>query len=160
MVDHEGKLPSADYAERLDQLVAAGDRSGAVKHFMRNAIGLPAPFAALMPLMPMWKELKATALTLPYDWAALGAHNMRGNPLRPEEWASVTVPALVVHGSKSPTNLQHGSRALAEVLPNAERRVIDGTHNVRTGLLAPLLAEFVAVADAPVRTTGEHAQAA
>jgi pimeloyl-ACP methyl ester carboxylesterase len=41
MVDHERKLPSADYAERLDQLVAAGDRSGAVKHFMRKRDGAP-----------------------------------------------------------------------------------------------------------------------
>lgn len=43
---------------------------------MRNAIGIPAPFVALMPLMPMWKALKATAHTLPYDWAALGKHTM------------------------------------------------------------------------------------
>jgi hypothetical protein len=46
-------------------LVPAGDRSGAVKHFMRNSMGIPAPFVALMRLMPMWKGLKATAHTSP-----------------------------------------------------------------------------------------------
>ena len=60
----------------LVELVAAGDRSGAVKHLIRNSMGIPAPFVALMQLMPMWKGLKATAHTLPYDWAALGNHNI------------------------------------------------------------------------------------
>jgi hypothetical protein len=81
MVDPDGRLPARDYGERLDQLVAAGDRSGAVKHFMRNALGIPAPFVALMRLLPMWKDMKAVAHTLPYDWALLGAHRKGSNAL-------------------------------------------------------------------------------
>jgi pimeloyl-ACP methyl ester carboxylesterase len=139
------KHPTPDYGERLDELVAAGDRSGAVKHFMRNAMGIPAPFVALMRLSPMWKGLKATAHTLPYDWAALGALTMYGAPLNSEEWVSVKVPTLVVHGAKSPDVLQEGSRALAEVLPNAELRELQGvSHNLKMDMLAPVLAEFFA----------------
>jgi pimeloyl-ACP methyl ester carboxylesterase len=145
MVTPEAKRPTPDYGERLDELVAAGDRSGAVKHFMRNSIGIPAPFVALMPLMPMWKELKATAHTLPYDWAALGKHTMYAAPLNAEEWASVTVPTLVVYGNKTPAVLKQGSRALADVLPNAELRELEGVgHNVKMHVLAPVLAEFFA----------------
>lgn len=148
MVTPEAKRPTPDYGERLDVLVAAGDRSGAVKHFMRNSIGIPAPFVALMRLMPMWKGIKATALTLPYDWAALGKHTMYGAPLKAEEWASVTVPTLVACGAKSPAVLQQGSRALAEVLPNAELRELEGvSHNVKMNVLAPVLAEFFAGVD-------------
>jgi pimeloyl-ACP methyl ester carboxylesterase len=100
---------------------------------------------ALMPLMPMWKGLKATAHTLPYDWAALGKHTMYGAPLDPKEWAPVTAPTLVAYGAKSPDALQEGSRALAEVLPNAELRKLDGvSHNVKMNRLAPVLAEFFA----------------
>jgi pimeloyl-ACP methyl ester carboxylesterase len=143
MVTPEAKRPTRDYGERLDELVAAGDRSGAVKHFMRNSIGIPAPFVALMRLTPMWKELKATAHTLPYDWAALGKHTMYGAPLKAEEWASVTVPTLVVYGAKSPAVLKEGSRALAEVLPNAELRELAGVrHNVKMKVLASVLADF------------------
>jgi pimeloyl-ACP methyl ester carboxylesterase len=153
MVTPDANRPTRDYGERLDQLVAAGDRSGAVKHFMRNAIGIPAPFVALMRLTPMWKGLKATAHTLPYDWAALGEHTMYGAPLDPGEWASVTVPTRVVYGGKSPGVLQQGSRALAQVLPNADLRELKGvSHNLKTGALAPLLAEFFtgeAAASAP-----------
>jgi pimeloyl-ACP methyl ester carboxylesterase len=143
MVTAEAKRPTPDYGERLDELVAAGDRNGAVKHFMRNSMGIPAPVVALMRLMPMWKGLKATAHTLPYDWAALGKHTMYGAPLKAEEWASVTMPTLVVTGAKSPAVLQQGSRALADVLPNAELRTLEGvSHNLKMKKLAPVLAEF------------------
>jgi pimeloyl-ACP methyl ester carboxylesterase len=148
MVDPAGKLPTPDYSERLDELVAAGDGSAAAKHFMRNAIGIPAAFVGLMRLMPMWKGLKSVAHTLPYDWAALGNHNMYGQPLRPAEWASVTVATLVAYGSKSPPGLQKGSRALAEVLPNANLRALEGqSHNVSMKVLVPVLETFFTARD-------------
>ena len=143
MVTPGAKKPTPDYGERLDALVAAGDRSGAVRHFMRNAMGIPAPIVTLMRLMPMWKGLTATAHTLPYDWAALGQHTMYGAPLR-REWAAVTVRTLVVYGAKSPEVLQRGSRALADVLPNAELRELEGVgHNLKMKVLAPVVAGFL-----------------
>jgi pimeloyl-ACP methyl ester carboxylesterase len=152
MVTPDAKRPTPDYGERLDELVAADDRSGAVKHFMRNAMGIPAPFVAAMRLMPMWKGMKATAPTLPYDWAALGKHTMYGAPLDPAEWASVTMPTQVVYGSKTMDVLRQGSRALAEVLPNAELRELEGvSHNIKMPLLAPVLAEFFAAGRADRR---------
>jgi len=141
----ESERPTRDYGERLDALVAADDRSGAVKHFMRNAIGIPAPFVAAMRLTPMWKRMKATAHTLPYDWAALGAEHMYGAPLQAGEWAGVKAQTLVVCGEKSPELLRAGSQALAEALPNAELRELAGvSHNVKMNVLAPVLAEFFA----------------
>ena len=155
MVTPDAKRPTRDYGQRLDRLVAAGDRSGAVRHFMRNAIGIPAPFVALMRPTPMWKRLAATAHTLPYDWAALGEHTMYGAPLDPEEWASVTAPALVAYGSRSPAVLQEGSRALAGVLPSAELRELEGvSHNLKMPALAPLLADFFT---REAKDTGERA---
>jgi len=110
---------------------------------MRNAIGIPAPVVALMRLTPIWKGARAVAHTLPYDWAALGEQHMYGAPLDESEWASVTVPTLVVHGSKSPAVLRDGARALAAALPNAELRVLEGvSHNLKMPVLAPLLREF------------------
>jgi pimeloyl-ACP methyl ester carboxylesterase len=155
MVDPKHDRPPPDYGERLDELVAAGDRSGAVRHFMRNTLGIPAPFVALMRLTPMWKGLRSTALTLPYDWAALGKHTMYGAPLSPEEWVSVTMPALVVSGAKSPEVLRQGSLALAEVLPNAQHRELEGvSHNVKMKVLAPVLSEFFSDPKEPVVSEG------
>jgi pimeloyl-ACP methyl ester carboxylesterase len=144
MVTPGSARPTRDYGERLDALVATGDRSGAVKHFMRNSMGIPAPFVALMRLMPMWKGLKATAHTLPYDWAALGEHTMYGAALDPGEWAAVRVPTQVVYGAMSEAVLRDGSRALAEVLPSAELRELEGVgHNVKMKVLAPVLSKFL-----------------
>jgi hypothetical protein len=57
--------------------------------------------------------------------------------------ASVTMPTQVVYGSKTMDVLRQGSRALAEVLPSAELRELEGvSHNVKMPLLAPVLAEF------------------
>lgn len=145
MVEGTGKRPPAAYGHRLDQLIAAGDDSGAVRYFMRNAIGVPAPVVAMMRLMPMWKDMRANAHTLAYDWAALGEHNMQGDPLRPNEWSSVTIPALVIYGEKTAENLKSGSRALAEALPSAQLRGLPGVaHRLKVDLLAPVLAEFFA----------------
>ena len=48
-------------------------------------------------------------------------------------------------GGKSPTNLRHGSRALAEVLPNGELCELSGqTHNFSLKALMPILIEFFA----------------
>ncbi len=144
VVDRADKGPRADYGQRLEGLIAAGDRSGAVRHFMRNAMGMPAPAVLAMRLMPMWRLMQANAPTLVYDWAALGEHNMRGDALRAEEWASVTMPALVVCGTKSSSTLQNGARALSEVLPCADLRVLDGMgHRMKVAVLAPVLAEFL-----------------
>jgi pimeloyl-ACP methyl ester carboxylesterase len=144
MVQPGRKHPTPDYGTRIDELVAKDDRGGLVKHFMRNAIGMPAPLVALMRLMPMHKDLKANAHTLGYDWAALGEHTMYGAPLDAQEWADVP-RAQVVYGGKSPATLQSGSRALGEVLPEVQLVTLAGAgHNVDMRKLAPLLARFVA----------------
>jgi pimeloyl-ACP methyl ester carboxylesterase len=82
MVDREDKRPPADDGMRMDDLITADDRNAAVKLFLRGAMRMPAPVVAIMRLMPIWKDMAANAHTLPYDWAALGEHNMHGDPCR------------------------------------------------------------------------------
>jgi len=142
--DPDAKYPADDYGARLEQIVASGDTMRAAKQFMRNGVGIPAPMVAVMPLMPMFKAFAANGLTLTFDYAALGDHNMHGSPLQPEEWAAVTCPTLVAYGAKTAAGLKHASRALADVLPNAVLRELPGqNHNVAPSAIVPLLAEFV-----------------
>lgn len=142
--DPEAKYPTDDYGARLDEIVAQGDALRAAKHFMRNGIGMPAPLVTLMSLMPGFRRFAANGLTLPFDFAALGDHNMHGRPLDANEWATVTCPTLVLYGGKTYPVLKHASRALAEVLPNAELRELPGQgHNVSAAAIVPLLAQFV-----------------
>ena len=134
-----------DLARQCQELVETDRRGAAVKLFMKTGVRVPAAFVALMQLMPAWPKLKGLAHTLPYDLTALGSDTGSGKPLPAERWASLTVPTLVVAGGKSPAWMQNAMRALAEALPNARHRTLEGqTHIVKAKALAPVLAEFFA----------------
>lgn len=134
-----------DLARRCQELVETDRRGAAVKLFMKTGVRVPAAFVALMQVMPAWPKLKGLAHTLPYDLTALGPDTGSGKPLPAERWASLTVPTLVVAGGKSPAWMQNAMKALAEALPNARHRTLDGqTHIVKAKALAPVLAEFFA----------------
>ncbi|MBA3426162.1 MAG: alpha/beta fold hydrolase [Rubrobacteraceae bacterium] len=131
-----------DYLERLEELVASGRRSDAVRLFMREGVGIPAVFVVMMRFMPAWSKLKAVAHTVVYD-AAIVDDYQKGHPLPDGRWASVTAPTLVAVGGKSPAWMRHAMQALADVLPNARHRTLEGqTHIVKPQALAPVLMEF------------------
>lgn len=95
-----------------------------------------------MRLMPAWSKLKAVAHTIPYD-IIIVKDNQTGDPLPARRWDSVTVPTLVAVGGKSPAWMRHAMQALADVLPGAKRRTLEGqTHMVSPKALAPALVEF------------------
>ena len=69
--------------------------------------------------------------------------NQRGEPLSTRRWASVTIPTLVMDGGKRPAWMQHGMKALGDVLPNVTRRTLDGqTHMLKAKAVVPVLTEF------------------
>jgi len=142
IVDDSRSPIADDYLARLQGLVASGRRSDAIKLFMREGVGLPAVFVALMRFMPARSKLRAIAHTLPYD-AAIVYDYRKGQPLPTESWASVTMPTLAAAGGKSPDWMRHAMRELADVLPNARHYTLEGqTHLVKAEVLAPVLVEF------------------
>ena len=59
--------------------------------------------------------------------------------------ASIRVPTIVMDGEKSDVRLRHAVKAVADALPNVERRTLKGqTHNVAPKVLAPVVREFFA----------------
>jgi pimeloyl-ACP methyl ester carboxylesterase len=61
-----------------------------------------------------------------------------------ERVASVRVPTLVIDGGTTPW-LSHAAQAVADALPNAQRRTLKGQpHNVAPEAIAPVLEEFFA----------------
>jgi pimeloyl-ACP methyl ester carboxylesterase len=135
------RFPPPDLGARLAELVRAGERGRAVRYFMTQAMGVPGPIVTMMRLTPFWPKLKATAHTLPYDWAVMG-DTMSGRPLDAAEWSRVTTPTVVLAGEKTEDQLRSGARAIAEVLPHGELRVLERqSHNVAMKRLAPVLEE-------------------
>ena len=131
-----------DYVKRLKDFVSSGHRGDAVEFFMTKAVEVPAAMVAQMRPSPMWPAMEAVAHTLAYDGETLG-DSMSGKPLSKKRWGSVAVPALVIDGDASPAWLRNAVQALTDLLPNAERRTLEGqTHNVDAKVLAPVLEEF------------------
>lgn len=137
----DSRPPTRDNWVRINAAVEAGHRSDAVKEFLK-AVGVPAVVIALMRLTPVWSKLEATAHTLPYD-GALVQDCQRGEPLPADRWASVTAPTLVMDGGKSSAWIRNANRSLANVLPNAQGRTLEGqTHVVKGKAQVPMLVEF------------------
>lgn len=142
-LDDPGNPPPADFATRLDEMVAADRRGKAVKYFMTKGMGAPGIFISLMSLAPpLWSRLKRVAHTLPYDVAVMG-DMIEGQPLSPSEWESVRTETLVLTGAKSQQRARDAGSALAEALPNAQNRVLEGqSYNIKMKPLAPVLIEY------------------
>jgi pimeloyl-ACP methyl ester carboxylesterase len=141
-VDDDGKRGGAAHEANLKRLLAGGNRSGAVKYFMRDMVGVPAPFVVIMRLMPwIWRKLAAVAHTLPYDAAVMTAFKIPR-----ERFASIGVPALVMNGGKTDPRLRNAAQMIAEIIPAASYRELPGqTHNVKPDVLAPAVVEFLEV---------------
>jgi pimeloyl-ACP methyl ester carboxylesterase len=133
-----------DFIERLTELASTDRRGDAVEQFMVIGVGAPPEAVAPMRDAPSWPALEAVAHTLPYDMRVMGDH-LSGTPLPSDRWGSVTIPTLVIDGSASPPWLGNAAQGLVDVLPDAQRRTIEGqTHDVDPSLLAPVLEEFFA----------------
>ena len=111
---------------------------------MTEGVGLPAEAVASMRGAPFWPTFEAVAHTLAYDGAIVAA-TMSGKPLPTDRWASVTIPTLVLDGDASPPWARNAVAALVDVLPDAQRRTLEGqTHQVDPEVLAPALQTFFA----------------
>jgi pimeloyl-ACP methyl ester carboxylesterase len=139
--DTRAPVPT-NYTSHLKQLVSSGRRGDAVEYFMTTAVQVPPEMVAGMRQSPMWQGMEGVAHTLAYDGDTLG-DAMTGKPLSKKRWGSIAVPTLVMDGGASPAWLRNAVQALTDLLPNAERRTLEGqTHNVDAKVLAPVLAEF------------------
>jgi pimeloyl-ACP methyl ester carboxylesterase len=137
-----GRAVGPDYLQRLDALLAAGDRTGAVALFLTEGVGVPAEYVAAMREQPMWSGFEAVAPTLAYD-ARIMDGTLDGRALPTHRWAAVTCPALIADGGASPDSMRTAADALATLLPDARRVTIPGQdHGVAPEAIVPLLAEF------------------
>ena len=128
-----------DFAKHLSGLISSGSRGDAAEYFMTQAAEVPTEFVAQMRNEPFWPTVEAVAHTLIYDTTIMG--NDGSLPI--ERLTVITVPALVIDGGASPAWMRDAVRAVAEVMPHAQRRTLEGqTHQVSPQVLAPVLMEF------------------
>ena len=137
--DNIARQAAENYTKQLTSLLAEGRRGDAVSLAM-TTFGAPAEAVAGMRQTPVWSLFEAVAPTLAYDNTIMGDGSVPVKLL-----ASVTVPTLVLDGGASPAFMQNAAQAVADALPNAQHRTLEGqTHDVAPEILAPVLEEFFA----------------
>jgi pimeloyl-ACP methyl ester carboxylesterase len=134
--DSRPPLPD-DYVAQLEARIAADRRDDAVEYFLTTAVGMPPEFVAPMRDMPMWSAMEQVAHTLPYDGRIVDGFRLQVDQLK-----SVGGETLVMAGGQTPW-MTAGAQALAEALPNATFRLVEGQgHDVAPTAIAPFLVEF------------------
>lgn len=126
------------YRAQLNTLLSEGRGADAVKLLMLY-VGMPPEHLPGIHNHPMWPMFEAVAQTLAYDAAVLGED--ASVPL--ERAANLAVPTLIMDGEKSYPFMHVTATALAQVIPQAQHRQLEGqTHTVDVMVLAPVLTEF------------------
>lgn len=136
IVDDSRPPMPEDLTKQVAKLVSDGRRNDAVKLFFTRGMGIP-PFGVTLMryLMPGWSKMADMAHTVPHDLAIL-AGTQTGKPLPPQRWAGTSAPTLIEVGSRSEPFFHNSAKALAEILPHAEYRSLEGG-NHGSVLMAP-----------------------
>jgi pimeloyl-ACP methyl ester carboxylesterase len=154
IIDDSRPPAPEDYVEQLNAAIAQGDKSKAVEIFMTKAILIPAEYIPMMKQapppaedgamqQPRWEDMEAVAHTLPYDGMIMDKM-MAGKPLPEGKWSTNTAPTLVMTGGNSDEFFHNGAKALVNILPNTEHRILEGQdHAVAPKAIAPVLVEFL-----------------
>lgn len=138
--DSRSSVP-ADYVSRLNELIETDRRSDAVEYFMTAAVGIPAEFVEYMKADPSWKNMERMAHTLAYDGRIMG-DTQSGNPLPTDRW-QVNVPTAIMTGENSEPLFHDAAKALADLLPQAEHRLLAGQDHSAVVMAPESLASII-----------------
>ena len=140
LVDDGTPQRAQDISVRLTELISSGHRGDAVELYQTELVGIPAEIVAQFRHAPFRPALENIAQTLVYDATILGDMSALA-----EQLPSITIPTLVISGGDSPAFLRKVTQAVADALPNAQYRSLEGqTHDLIPAVLAPVLEAFFA----------------
>ena len=111
----------ADLPERLDALLAAGDRAAALEMFLREGPRVPDQQLIEMRADPSWPARVAMAHTV-----AREASIQRGFDAAPAELRRVGVPTLMLMGGESPRRMRAGAEGIAARIPGCATHILRG----------------------------------
>jgi pimeloyl-ACP methyl ester carboxylesterase len=137
-VDGSRPRPPADLAGQIAQLVSCGRRGDAVELFQLKGVGMPEEVVVQLRNAPSRSALEAVAHTLVYDVLITGDLSLPTDLI-----GSVATPTLILAGDASPPFMQSAARAVADVLPNGQHRLLPGqTHDILPEVTAPIIEAF------------------
>lgn len=123
--------PPPGFLDRIDALLAAGDREGAIVAAYRELLGLTEEQLAAVRAQPSWPARIAVAHTVPREVRTFQETVFDGDLA-----ARITVPTLLITGSESAD--VYGLVVVRDALPDARVTTIEGQEHI-ADLLAPEL---------------------
>ena len=130
-VDPDARDLPPDVGERLDGLLAEGNREAVVETVFREVVLMPEAEITALRAQPAWPARVAAAHTI--------IRELRAIPevaFDPEEAARITVPTLLLTGSDSSDPFAGDTPTVAAALPDARIVVLEGHQHV-ADILAP-----------------------
>jgi len=137
-----GLRAGRDYQGDLERLLAEGKRRSVIDYFMVKMVGGPWFLPLMMRMMPkVIAKLETVAHTVPYDARVMG----ETFTVPQGRFATITVPSLILAGSKGKPEMLAAQETIAASIPGARHGVLAGqTHQVSEKVLAPQLKGFFA----------------
>ena len=124
--------------ERLDALLAEGNREAVLGTFFREVVRMPEEEFIVYRALPAWQARIAAAHTITRESRAEQAA-----PFDPEQAAKITVPVLLLTGGDSPDFFKADIDTVAAALPDARIVVIEGQQHIAIDLVPEVFANHV-----------------
>lgn len=118
-------LYSPGQLERLDALLAEGDREGIVKTMFAEIVGMPPHEMGLLTSSPSWPGRVAAAHTIPREARAEESYRLPADQV-----AKLSIPVLLLLGGDSPPLAGRVNAMLEKTLPNARTVVMPGQQHI------------------------------
>ncbi|NEY33179.1 alpha/beta fold hydrolase [Streptomyces sp. PRKS01-65] len=139
VMDDAAASKRARYRRELDRALSQDRRGDAVELFLRHT-GLGEEVIGGARRSPLWAGLERLAPSLAHDDAVLGDGRAPLSLL-----GRISVPVLALAGEAGPGWSREAARTVAGAVPDGSYRSLERqTHLAEPGVLAPVLAEFLA----------------
>jgi pimeloyl-ACP methyl ester carboxylesterase len=126
-------LTSPDLLERLETLLAAGDREGVIRTFFAEVPRASPSEIETLASSPAWPSRIAAAHTLPRELRSVDAYRL------PDQVGKLSIPVLLLLGGDSPPVFVRANAALETILPNSRTVVMPGQKHVAMDTAPDLL---------------------
>jgi pimeloyl-ACP methyl ester carboxylesterase len=119
--------------ERIQALVDAGEREAALEVMMREVVRMPEHEFAVYRALPAWQVRVALAPTIPRELTIEKSYRFR-----PERFAAMQTPTLLLLGGDSPAFFRKAIEALDAALPNSRIAVMPGQQHIAMDVVPAL----------------------
>lgn len=133
-----------DVHERIERLIADGDREGALTTFLREIVRMPEEQLEPYRAQPSWEARIAAAHTIVREEVAPAEFN-------PDRVRALTVPTLMIVGGDSDQWMRKDADAIVAALPDVRVIELPGQQHVADVLIPEVFARHV------VDFLGDHA---